>query len=321
MQPVSFDALDVDLVHHVLRFLKLTRANLLAVRAVSQYWESCAECFLPWHTFLPLSADGLLNVFAQAGPVPPIRLWVDVRGCAAANTFHDQQNGVVRRLLRTGQPIILLTDTFTDVSRGFQDPPHFGTNVVIKQHPGVQELLKVEEAIFFDLGFPLYGFEGFRAALLRSSASLAGGWVLKTCLSAFGEAWEAETADLDIFCSCAFDSSPNLQPIYRIFEQSRWKITAVERSRYSPARLFRCTKEGLIKVDLVFTTRSVLATVGAFDLTCCRIWYDGNSVQATHWHWTLRGITTILPSATEQRQARINKYKDRGFTVIEEDFE
>jgi hypothetical protein len=317
MQPVSVHALGVDLVHEVLCFLKLTRANLLAVRAVSPFWESCAECFLPWHTFLPLSADGLLNVFA-CDVSGPIKLWVDVRGCAGENIFQDQDK-TIRRLLAKHQQMVFLTDTFADVTRGFQDPPYFGTSVVIKQSPGTLELMMVEAALVFALGFTQSGLKDFRSALKLSSASVAGGWVLKTCLSAAGEAWGE--SDLDIFCSVAFDSLPTLQPIYRAFEQGGWRITAVGRSQYSPSSLYRCTKRGCIKVDLVFSARSLLATLGAFDLTCCRIWYDGNSVQATHWHWTLRGITTILPSATAQRQARIEKYKGRGFTVIEEDFE
>ncbi len=117
MQPVSVHALGVDFVHGVLCFLKLTRANLLAVRAVSQFWESCAECFLPWHTFLPLSADGLLKVFAcdVSGPI----IWVDVRGCAGANIFQDQDK-TIRRLLAKHQQMVFLTDTFADVSEGIR---------------------------------------------------------------------------------------------------------------------------------------------------------------------------------------------------------
>ena len=300
-----------EIVGQVISYLSLSAGNVLAFRAVGSLWHSVAASHLPWHTFVPLQPGDVINVVTPTGGVP--RITVDLRSeLATALSFVRDGAAVGRLLAAKTQETTVLTPTLfreEDLPLRFQDPPLHGTNVVVKQCVGYVERRLLRQGLCHDLCLSPADLRMLEGSLRIDGACVAGGFVLSAALNRLSQLHRS--ADVDIFVPLTIGMILKDTYVYKFFEGSGWIITSERASRY--LAITRCTasRQGCRNVDIVGIEGRAEDYVSRFDLTCCRIWFDGRNMGATHWHYTVRGVAFVSPVEKENKSERIAKYMAR----------
>jgi len=179
----------------------------------------------------------------------------------------------------------------------------------------------------------------FSALLKRHEALLAGGFVLKAVTAAENE--DEVEADMDIyvpvkeipaFITALQENNGLLQNAithYREFAASFYCSSFLRKNGIRKVYKFgnasrRQTFTIMNPMDImaVRNKRTPLAVVNNFDLTCCQVWYDGESVYASHPDHIRTKTAFLQPEYIETflggnrfLARRLRKYISRGFTI------
>jgi hypothetical protein len=174
--------------------------------------------------------------------------------------------------------------------------------------------------------------ERFRNLLKETEALVAGGFVLQSCIDG-----PIEKRDIDIYVPVK-----NIPKFFRgmfysqppIFHTKRtWSYGAslychsfLRKNGIRKVYTFSSNQHNSMDIMSVRTKRSPLAVVNNFDLTFCQVWYDGESVFASHPDdiksksgKLQKDYCKTLLEGNRFLKARIQKYIANGFKVAFEE--